>query len=484
MNFRKIRILLIISVMGICWSPAPAAGQKKSAEQKLYTVAKGAYRDGLYDIAIGQLKKFLTRYPKSVSIASAHLMLAESLYRKKDHSQAIAHYRQALQSHKSGLNKINYRLGECYYRTAKFSKAASAFSRIVRKGKEPKFYPDTLYLRAESLLKVGKYEEAGKLFQDFLEEFPKHLHSKRALFGLGWSQFQEKHFVKAVDFFERFIKKYPPIAQKARAQYLIAFSLDKLKKYPPAIAAYEKFLGRYPDNPRADEARLRVGLVCFETRFYAKAAKFLGKYILAHPQNADPYLFRIGLSYFRLKNYTRAQNSFTKLINDFPKSPLGKETLYHLGNCYLKQNKKKSALKVFYDITKKYPNTEIAKAGSLRIGILESGGENHQAAIAAFEVSASSKNPTLAAEAQYRLADATQKTQKPEQALIQFQKVIKNFPEQKDWWELAHLKVAESLVNLGDFKGAEEHLQNLSKYRKTTDLLLKKIKREKKKSQN
>jgi TolA-binding protein len=115
----------------------------------------------------------------------------------------------------------------------------------------------------------------------------------------------------------------------------------------------------------------------------------------------------------------------------------------------------------------------------LQIGILHYEKKNYKKAIAAFEKALSSKNQSLAAEAQYRLAETTQKSRKPSHALVLFRKVIKDFPDQKDWVELAQLKVAENLAAQGNFEEAQKSLQGLSKYSKAADHLMKKIKQKK-----
>ena len=468
---------MIACIIG--WYPTLAIGQR-NGEQKLYIVAKGAYRDGFYDIAIGQLKKFLIRYPKSSLANPAKLMLAESLYQKKDFSGAISHYKTLLKNTKS--DRLNYRLGNCYYQTGKYLQAATAFSHIARSRETEKFYPDSLYLQADSLLRMKKYEKAGKIYKKFIDKFPQNPYYKDALLGLGWSQFQRKRFAEAVDSLEIFIKEYPPIPQRARAQFLIAFSLGKLKKHSLAIAAYEKFLNNYPADKRAEEAQLRLGLALFESRFYNRAAALLEKYVLAHPENAAPYLFRIGLCYFRLEQYGKARQIFFKLNKKLPKNPFEKEALYYQGYCYLKQNKKKSAIKEFQKTVKKYPNTQIAKTSFLHIGILQTERKNYKEAIDAFGKAITSDDKAQAAQAQYRLADTLQKSNQSTRAIGYFRDLLKTFPKQKDWVELAKLKLAENLAAQGNFKDAEKNLEGLRKYRKAADQLKRDMKQKKNKN--
>lgn len=474
MNLRKTFILLITGL--ICWYPAQVAGQK-NGEQKLYTVAKGAYQDGLYDIAIGQLQRFLSRYPKSSFGNPARLMLAESFYQKKDYSSAISNYQKLVKDAKS--DQLNYRLGTCYYRTGEYLNAATIFSRISRNPKTEKIYPEILFLQAECLLRVKKYKKAEEIYQKFIDKFSKHPYYKNAFWGLGWSQFQGGNFEKATVTFEHFIKEYPPIPQRARAQFLIAFSFEKQKKLSQAISAYEKFLNEYPKDQRAEEARLRLGLAYFDSRFYDRAVPLLEKYIHANSKDAEPYLFRLGLCYLRLEDYKRGQKYFARLIKDFPRGSSEKEARYYLAYCYLKQKQKESALKEFQKVVKKFPQSEIAKSSSLQIGILRAEKKEYKEAKSAFQKALSSKNPAEAAEAQYRLADTIQKGEKPSHALIYLRDLIKNYPDQKNWVELAQLKVAENLAAQGDFKGARNSLRGLSKYRQAADRLLKEIEQKK-----
>lgn len=456
----------------ICWYPHPALGQK-NAEQKLYTVAMGTYKDGFYDIAIGQLRKFLSKYPKSSHVNPARLMLAEAFYQKKDYKSAIPHYEKLIKYTKS--DQLSYRLGNSYYQTGQYLNAATAFSRIRENPESTKFFSESLYLEAESLLRVEEFADAAKKYQKFIGKFPKHHYYKNALFGLGWSRFQGKDFPAAIGTLETFINEYPTIPQRARAQFLIGFALEKLQDYPQAISAYDKLLRNYPKDKHAKQARLRLGLVCFESRFYDRAAAHLERYVKANPKNSAPYLYRIALSHLRLKRYDRSDKFFMKLIKDYPQNSFDKEARYYLGSNCLKQNKKKCALTFFQEVANKYPKTEIARTCSLQLGIIQAGRKNYKAAKTAFKHALASKDKAQAAEAQYRLGDIIQKGKNPDHALVYFRDVIKNFPQQKDWVELAQLKVAENLAAQGKYDAAKKNLQRISKYRKTADSLLKEI---------
>ena len=468
---KRLNIYTLLIICTVAWYPAPASGQK-NGEQKLYTVAMGAYKDGFYDVAIGQLKKFLTKYPKSSHINPARLMLAEAFYQKKDYNNAIPHYKILIKQTKS--DQLNYRLGTCYYQTNRFLNAATAFSDIGYNEKTEKIFAETLYLQAESLLRVKEFGSAAKIYQKFIDKSPKHPYYKNALFGLGWSQFQGKDFSAATGSLKTFISEYPPIPQRARAQFLIGFSLEKLAILPQAITAYDKLLKNYPKDKHAKEARLRLGLVCFESRFYDRAAAHLERYVKANPKNSGPYLYRIALSHLRLKRYDRADKFFTKLIKD-SQSSFDKEARYYLGSNCFRQNKKKCALAFFQEVVRKYPKTEIAKTCSLQIGIIQAERKKYKAAKTAFNHAIASDDKAQAAEAQYRLAEIIQKGQKPNHALVYFRDVIKNFPQQKDWVELAQLKVAEGLAAQGKYDDAKKNLLRISKYRKTADNLLKEI---------
>ena len=481
MKHRIIRTITIACIISLIWCPLSDA-VAKSDEQRLYIIAKGAYQDGLYDVAIGQLEKFLKGFPKSTLTEPVRLMLAESYYQKNNFPAAIPYYQKLLDASQFDYDKINYRLGYCYYRTDKFSHVAAAFSRISRNEKTEKYYAEILYLMAESLLRVKEYKQAEKNFHNFLDEFPKHHYYKKALFGLGLSQFGDMRFAASLASLKKFVGEYPPLNLRARAQFLIGFSLEKIKEYSQAIAAYEKFLSNYPDDSRVDEVRLRLGLTYFETGAYARSAPLLAKYANTHPEKAAPVIFKIGVSYLRLNKYDRAQKYFKILITDSLGSSYGGEAWYYLGYCYLKQNQKKLALKVFREIIKLYSTTEIAWASFLQIGIIQAENKSYKTAIAAFKKALSSKKKALAAEAQYRLAIAVQQSRETDLALDQFRRVKKNFPNQKEWVELAQLKVAETLAAQGNFSDAMKNLRGLSTYRQAAAHLINVIRAKKDKS--
>jgi TolA-binding protein len=73
-------------------APAPAPGQKKSAKANSFSTALTAFKAKDYEAATSGFRSFLEMNPKSKKALDARFMLADSLYRQKEYTDAIMEF--------------------------------------------------------------------------------------------------------------------------------------------------------------------------------------------------------------------------------------------------------------------------------------------------------------------------------------------------------------------------------------------------------
>jgi TolA-binding protein len=130
-----------------------------------------------------------------------------------------------------------------------------------------------------------------------------------------------------------------------------------------AVARYDELLARYGQHPVALEAMFRKGIALRELKRYPEAVacweNVLGR-MGANEWKDDCLLEMARTQAFSLKDYTAAENSYARLLREYPKSDRRLEAEYQLaGITFLKADypTAKSRLEKFL---KDYPNNPVA----------------------------------------------------------------------------------------------------------------------------
>jgi outer membrane protein assembly factor BamD (BamD/ComL family) len=96
-------------------------------------------------------------------------------------------------------------------------------------------------------------------YEDYLNSYPKGLHSDSAKIHLESLYFQDALYADTIPLFETFINKYPQSTYSDSAQALLEKLYFEQAKYADTIPTYEDFLKRNPQSVFADSAQILLG---------------------------------------------------------------------------------------------------------------------------------------------------------------------------------------------------------------------------------
>ncbi|RKX70543.1 hypothetical protein DRP53_04695 [candidate division WOR-3 bacterium] len=225
--------------------------------------------------------KYLTLAPSSEKVER---LLGAAYYRQGEYELGIEHFRKA---------KASKEVARGYLALKKPQAAIDALA-------EAKDYDGVLY-RAEIRYQIGDYEGA---LSDYLKALSLKDRPEPA-YGAGWA-------------------------------------LYRLNDYDGAVRYFQIVTGRFPQSPLADDAWLTIGDIYLSQKRYSDA-------LLAYQgvsKTSTCYqtaLFRIGLTYLRQNNYTKAIDYFARIKSD--------EARYMTGYSYFQLGKYQSALGVLARIS-------------------------------------------------------------------------------------------------------------------------------------
>ena len=114
------------------------------------------------------------------------------------------------------------------------------------------------YEAAFEHLSQGRYEEASRAFQAFLEDYPDGAYADNARYWLGETAYVRRDFDKALAQLERLVEERPVSPTVPDALLKIGFVYYELGQWSKARETLEEVEGRFPTSTAAQLARQRL----------------------------------------------------------------------------------------------------------------------------------------------------------------------------------------------------------------------------------
>ncbi|MBF4491933.1 tetratricopeptide repeat protein [Flavobacterium sp. MR2016-29] len=344
------------------------SGEEKYKEKLSYYQADMNFKLGNFQKAIdlGQ-----TAMVKSNAIEKSELnkIIGESYFNLKQYGKAIPFLEQYEGKKGKWNNTDFYQLGYAYYEQKEYEKAISQFNKIIE-GKD--FVAQNAYYHLGlSYLNTGKKQEALNAFKNASEmEFNAQIQEDAALNYAKLSYEIGNAYQTVPGILLDFLKKYPNNSSKSEIEKLLVDSYISSKNYKEALILLEK--NRSAENKAAYQKVLFYrGLELYNESNYSEAGKMFKSAVseqktpeftaratfwkaeteyvtddfqnallsykqfagLAAAKSTDEYKninYNIGYTYFKLKEYDQAANSFQAQIDN------SKEDKVRLNDSYLR----------------------------------------------------------------------------------------------------------------------------------------------------
>jgi TolA-binding protein len=246
------------------------------------------------------LKEFVRNYSTSPRVSDAWFLLGNYNYRKRDYEDAIAFYGELDANDLEEPKRSEYLFKKGYSHFQEDQKSAAADLFYQMKDQTSVYFAPGVYYLGHVNYQTGKHASALKQFQS-LEGHPQ--------FG----EVVPYYIVQIYHFQEQF---------------------DELIGYGTPLLENN-------DIKRRDEISRLIGEALYSQKEYAEAAPFLERYMLSPYGKKPEDYYALGYAYYKSNQFEKAAETFSKIsYND---DLLGQNSLYHLGESYLRSNKKSYA---------------------------------------------------------------------------------------------------------------------------------------------
>ncbi len=278
----------------------------------------------------------------------------------------------------------------------KDQEALNLFDDAMQAAPDELFAAEILLQKAEALLKTARFTAAEKAFQAYLNVTLNPDGEIRALFGKGWSLWEQQRYEEAATAFEnsaakdndldrritawvkagdarlaggqagmatknyrQVLKNNPKHSLAARAVYQYGVALLAAGEIESARLSFEKTESAFPESEFAPRAALQLAeLFKRETNWepaleeYRRVAK---QYTNATAQAAA--LHQQGLILFGFDQFDEALENFQLVSETYPESPEAPQATYMQGFCRYLQGDIEAALEICRAFISTYPNS-------------------------------------------------------------------------------------------------------------------------------
>jgi len=208
------------------------------------------------------LELALHNYPNTTLVAQGEYLVATLAQELGNYSEAIGKYSEVVQrwTKSSYAPKALYRIGQCYETQGNFERAGEEYVRVTYLFPNSPEVPQATLRLGRHYLNVKNYAVAGRIFEKFHDNNPKHRLAAKTLFLAGECYRLSERYKDAIGVFIRAGKQYRDNKQiRAESLYWQGVCARELKDYVMAYRTLKRLTWDYPESERAADARKLLG---------------------------------------------------------------------------------------------------------------------------------------------------------------------------------------------------------------------------------
>ncbi len=206
--------------------------------EALYALGSSAFRIGKTEEAKAELLRTINLFPETPETAKALALMGEIYRQKGNWKLALWFYKLCTSmfpnTKAAAVSKL--KVAQYYEKIGKYRDALNLYTETgILYPNMPDVIEVALYRKGVMLLKLGRYEEAIRTFQDFILKVPQskyvrdaEMYIQECEFKIAERKYKRKQYEEALKLFARFAVKYPQNPFTPRAIELAGDSIIKI----------------------------------------------------------------------------------------------------------------------------------------------------------------------------------------------------------------------------------------------------------------
>jgi tetratricopeptide (TPR) repeat protein len=315
--------------------------------QKDFKEAEYFFLKGEYSLAYPLLKPLLDKYPENTKSSHAYLNQDIKYYFvvcELKLNQSIAE--EAAQRFIDAANNeprqqlMSFHLAQYYFLRNDYARAVVYYERAGYNNLSNEQIADAKFELAYSYFEVGQYNNAKPLF-DEIHQLPSNKYYYDANYYYGFLSYRDRDYNNALSSFQKVesIPKYRGLVPYYISQiYYFQGNKDQALQYGQSKIGQNDVYNR-------KEMNLLMGQIYFEKKEFSKALPLLEAYVKNTDKVSKEVMYELSYCYYNANDVQKAIEGFKQLSNE--KDSLGQNSMYLLGDLYLKIGQKENARNAF-----------------------------------------------------------------------------------------------------------------------------------------
>jgi tetratricopeptide (TPR) repeat protein len=236
---------------------------------------------------------------------------------------------------------LSFHLGHYYFSNDEFSEGVEYFSKAGNDNLTNEQIADKKFELGYCYFNLKDFENAGPLFNEVCQ-MPDHKYYSQANYYYGFISYSKRDYGQALEAFKKIVGKeeYRNIVP----YYIVEIYYFQGRK-DEAIKYADEIMKGDGQIYYKDQLQLLTGQMYFEKQDYSKALPLLDEYVSKSPKVSKEVLYQQSYANYKAGNFDKAIAGFKELSNE--KDSMGQNSMYLLGDLYLRKGQKENARNAF-----------------------------------------------------------------------------------------------------------------------------------------
>lgn len=332
-------------IVVICFTAYP----QESKENGDFKLAVGLYNDGMYDLAVEQLKNFISAYPSTSQAIESRFYLGSAQMKLKRYDDARMTFQNFALTYNDNAKASEawINVGDAYAELKNIRESASAYERVKVFHPASPLVPDALFKASVQYRRLNDREGAKRTLRIIIQDYPSSKRVLAARLALGEVYAEEGNTELAEREALRVSRSDAPADIKAGALLTIGKLRAEQCLFTEASESFASILSNYKNSPSSAMAAAELGILEIREAKYASALPHLT--MAADDKDAEDSvraraLFALGTMYARQNDFSNAKKSFEKVISGFPGDNVAERAAIEAGRSAVRLKKFDDAL--------------------------------------------------------------------------------------------------------------------------------------------
>ena len=225
--------------------------------------------------------------------------------------------------------------------------------------------PDVQFIGAEARLLLREFADAERLYRDFLKLAPQHASAAQARVRLGLALQLAGRNGDALKELDSTLKSLSDAALKSEAMAIMGRCQVAENQLDKAAIAFEKSLAAQPDRTQSDQTLLALADVYRRLDRPSDSAAKLEQLKREFPKSplGEEATFRLGEAAYAQNAFDQAINQYAVVVSTWPAGTFAPHAQYGLGWSYFKKQDFAKSVEAIKTLADRYGKSELAPKG-------------------------------------------------------------------------------------------------------------------------